>query len=239
MFNILKDIVNYTMAAGLDVVKIKGTKEETKIDALALDKSIVVKAKMHEPVENFIGTVGLPNLGRLNVILNIPEYREEAQVTVTRNKDNNLDTISFSNKNNDFDNTYRLMSPDMINAVVQELGFKEPKWDLEFEPLAASIQRLKYQAQAISDTAHCQMYTQDNNLVMEIGDPNSFQGKFVFHTNITGKLNGKMSWPVQHLLNTLSLAGDKKISFSNAGAIRVTVDSGQATYNYILPSQMK
>jgi hypothetical protein len=37
----------------------------------------------------------------------------------------------------------------------------------------------------------------------------------------------------------LSLAGDKTFRISDEGAAQITVNSGLATYNYILPAQSK
>jgi len=132
MFNILKEIVNYTMAVDLDLVRISGTKDQTLMQSVSADKNIVLEARFNQPVPEFSSVLGLPNLGRLNVILNIPEYREDPQVTLNSNSANILESISI-----------------------------------------------------------------------------------------------------------LSLAGDKQISISDAGAMRITVNSGVATYNYILMAQGK
>jgi len=37
----------------------------------------------------------------------------------------------------------------------------------------------------------------------------------------------------------LTLPGDKSLKFSDEGAAMITVDSGIAQYNYILPAQQK
>jgi hypothetical protein len=41
------------------------------------------------------------------------------------------------------------------------------------------------------------------------------------------------------VLSILNLPGDVTMKFSNAGAAMITVDSGMATYDYILPAQSK
>ena len=48
-----------------------------------------------------------------------------------------------------------------------------------------------------------------------------------------------MTWVTKHLISILSLAGDKQISISDVGAMRITLNSGVATYNYILMAQGK
>jgi hypothetical protein len=61
----------------------------------------------------------------------------------------------------------------------------------------------------------------------------------VFETNIGRSLKTGWTWPVQQVLKILHLTGDKVMSFSDKGALRVLVDSGLAKYNYILPAQSK
>lgn len=239
MFNILKEIVNYTMAVDLDLARISGTKDQTMMQSVSADKNIVLEARFNQPVPEFASVLGLPNLGRLNVILNIPEYREDPQVTLNSNSANILESISFANKADDFHNTYRLMEPSVINSRIAAVTFKEPRWNVAFEPLAVNVQRLRYQAQALSDQVHCHTYTQSGNLMLEVGDPSSLQGKFVFHAHVTGQLQKKMTWVTKHLISILSLAGDKQISISDVGAMRITLNSGVATYNYILMAQGK
>lgn len=239
MFNTLKEIVNYTLAVDLDLVRISGTEQQTVMQSVSADRNIVLEARFNQPVLEFASVLGLPNLGRLDVILNIPEYREESQVTLNSNSENTLDSINFANKTGDFHNTYRLMDTAAINSKIAAVTFKEPKWNVVFEPLAVNIQRLRYQSQALSDQVHCCTYTQSGNLMLEMGDPSSLQGKFVFHPNVTGQLQKKMTWITKHLINILGLTGDKQISISDAGAMQITVNSGVATYNYILLSQSK
>jgi hypothetical protein len=40
-------------------------------------------------------------------------------------------------------------------------------------------------------------------------------------------------------MSILNLPGDKSMKISDAGAMQITVDSGLAEYNYILPAQSK
>ena len=67
----------------------------------------------------------------------------------------------------------------------------------------------------------------------------SESGQFVFETSVGSSLKTGWTWPVQQVLKILHLVGDKVISFSDKGALQVSVDSGLAKYNYILPAQSK
>jgi hypothetical protein len=240
MFNILKEIVNYSKAANLEEVKITGTAKETVLDGVAPDRSVIFQARFHNPVPEFIDTVvGLPNLGRLNVILNIQEYQKDSKITTLMDKQNRVDAIRFSNNAGDFTNTYRLMSPELINAKITSLNFHAPDWKLEFEPSALSIQKFNFQTQAMSDTPNCETYTQDQHLMIEMGDASSIQGNFIFQPNVLCKLN-RQTWAVKPLVNSLNQVGIKKISINDtASAMQISIDSGQGVFNYILMSQVK
>ena len=81
MQDYLKDIVQHTHGLGtIDVVKVIGTDSETRIVALADDKSAVVDATFKTAHPDFIGTFGMPNLSKLNTILGIPEYKDDAKL---------------------------------------------------------------------------------------------------------------------------------------------------------------
>jgi hypothetical protein len=131
------------------------------------------------------------------------------------------------------------MNTEIINEKLKAVKFKGAKWDIEFEPSVASIQRLKFQAQAHSEETVFQVSTKDDNLVFSFGDASTHAGSFVFQTPATGKLKSVWSWPVTQVMSILNLAGDKTMRISDAGAMQITVDSGLAEYNYILPAQSK
>jgi hypothetical protein len=44
---------------------------------------------------------------------------------------------------------------------------------------------------------------------------------------------------VAQTLAILNLDGDKTMSITDQGAMKISVDSGMATYDYILPAQQK
>ena len=161
MKDYLQDIVQHTQALGIiDLVKITGTDQETAIEAIADDRSVIVQAKFKNPVPEFLGTFGMPNLGKLNTILNIQEYKENAKLSITRKDTGAPDGINFENATGDFKNNYRFMSSEIINEKLKTVKFKGVNWHIEFEPSAASIMRLKMQAQANADIGLKQHFLQ-------------------------------------------------------------------------------
>lgn len=243
MRDYLLDIVQHTHGLGIiELVKITGTEHETQIDAIAEDRSVIVQAKFKNPVPEFIGTFGMPNLGKLNTILNIQEYREDAQISVTSQTHNNETVpsgIHFENKVGDFKNDYRFMLAAIVNDKLKAVKFKGVKWGVDIEPSVAGIQRMKFQAQANSEETTFIAKTENSNLVFYFGDHSSHSGNFVFQHGVQGSLSKAWSWPVSAVISILSLSGDKTLKISDEGAAMITVDSGIAEYNYILPAQQK
>lgn len=243
MKDFLIDIVNHTAALGnINTVKITGDDQSTTIDAMADNKSVIVKATFHKPNAEFKGVFGMPNLPKLSTLLNIPEYKENATIALTtadRNGETVPTGIHFENAAGDFRNDYRFMTMEVINERLKTIKFKGVNWNVSFEPSVAAVQRFKYQAQANSEELVFIAKTEGKDLKFYFGDHSTHAGNFVFQPDITGSLARSWSWPVVTFLSILNLDGDKTVNFSDEGAAMITVDSGLIKYEYILPAQSK
>ncbi len=243
MKDILQDIVAHTHSLGfLSLVKVTGEEKETAIEAMAEDRTVIVNAKTHTPVKEFVGVFGMPNLDKLALHLKNPEYKENAKIEVVSAEKNGEDipvSLHFENSTGDFKNDYRFMNQQFINEKLKSVKFKGATWDIEFQPNVAAIGRLKLQAQAHSEESVFQVKTENNNLVFFFGDASTHAGSFVFETDVKTKLKQNWSWPVVQVMSILNLDGDKTMRIADAGAMQITVDSGLASYDYILPAQTK
>jgi hypothetical protein len=236
----LLDLVSHTFDLGcIDQVKITGSDKETTISGLAEDRSVVVEGSFANPVGDFIGTFGMPNLSKLKILLNLQEYKDDAKLTISRKESGALDQLNFENKLGDFKNSYRFMATEVANERIKTVKFKGANWNIEFEPTAAAIQRLKMQAAANSEENNFQAKTEDGDLKFYFGDHSTHAGNFVFQPEVKGTLKRAWSWPVKTVIGILDLYGDKVMRISDEGAAMITVNSGLATYNFILPAQSK
>jgi hypothetical protein len=239
----LLDLIEYTHGLGIiDLVKINGTATLTEINAIADDKSVIVSGTTKTPVADFIGTFGMPNLGKLKTILSFDDYDASATIGMTQKQVDGVDVpqaIHFATKNNDFVNDYRLMSKALIEEKVRNVTFKGAAWDVEFEPTIAGILRLKKQAQANSEELNFTTKTEGGDLKIFFGEPSTHSGNFVFQPGITGTLSRTWQWPVKVFLSIMDLPGDKTVRISDQGAAEITVDSGYTIYQYLLPAQAK
>jgi len=243
MQDFLKDIVSHTHGLGIiDLVKITGTEDDTVINAVAEDRSVIVEARFKSAHPDFIGVFGMPNLGKLNTILGIPEYRENAQLSINR-QDRNGESIPagvhFQNAAGDFKNDYRFMAAEIINDKLKAVKFKGVKWGVDFVPTNANIQRLKFQASANSEETTFIAKTENGDLKFFFGDASSHAGNFVFQAGVSGTISKAWNWPVAAVISILNLSGDKTFKISDEGAAMITVDSGLAEYSYIIPAQTK
>ena len=184
----------------------------------------------------------MPNLDKLAQHLKNPEYKENAKIEIVKAQRNGVDLpvgLHFENAAKDFVNDYRFMNKDIINEKLKAVTFKGATWDVEFEPSVAAAGRLKLQANAHSEETVFQVKVDNGNLVFFFGDASTHAGSFTFQSGVTGKLKQTWAWPVVQVMSILNLDGDKTMRIADAGAMQITVDSGLAEYNYILPAQTK
>jgi hypothetical protein len=244
MKDTLLDIVKHTHALGfLNLVKIVSDTKETTIESMADDRSVIMKGKFHKPI-GIDGTFGMPQLNKLDILLKVPEYKDNAKITVgTRNKEGvDYPTgLHFENANGDFKNDYRFMNAEIIEEKLKTVKFRGVNWDIEFEPGMAAVTRLSYQVQANSEETSFVAKTDNGDLKFTFGDHSTHAGEFIFQPGVTGKLDKNWAWPVAQVLQILKLADSStvKMHLSNEGALQLTVDSGIGEYQFILPAQSK
>lgn len=239
----LEDIIGHTCNLGnIDLLKIIGDDAETHIKAISEDRYVILNGKLKTPHAEFMGIFGMPNLPKLKTILGFDEYDEHALIQVTRQTVENASvpvSIHFSTAAGDFINDYRLMSQTIVEDKVRDVKFQGAVWAVQFEPKVASIQRLKKQYQANSDETLFTVKTDGGNLKFYFGSVSTHSGNFVFESGVSGTLQRGWQWPIRPFLSIMDLVGDKRVYISDQGAMRITVDSGIADYEYLLPAQSK
>ena len=237
MKDILQDIVGHTHNLGfLNIVKITGDDTKTQIDSMADDRTVIMYGETANPYPDMIGIFGMPQLNKLRYNLDCPEYKEDAKIEVIK-ADRNGESIPvglhFENKGGDFKNDYRFMNNEIINEKLKTVKFRGVNWHVEVEPSIQSIQRFQFQASANTEHTTFLTKTENGNLKFIFGDQSTHGGEFIFATNVSG------TWPVVSVLSILKIAdaNNAKLSISNDGAMQITLDSGLATYKYIIPAQ--
>ena len=81
MKDILQDVVAKTHSLGfLSLVKVNSEADATTIESMAEDRSVILNSTTHNPVAEFNGTFGMPNLDKLALHLKNPEYQKDAKI---------------------------------------------------------------------------------------------------------------------------------------------------------------
>jgi hypothetical protein len=209
---------------------------------MADDRSVVMTAETANPYPDMIGTFGMPQLNKLKIHLDCPEYREDADISVQHAERNGQEVpigIHFENKAGDFKNDYRFMNQEIINEKLKTAKFKGAKWNVELSPSVSAVQRFNFQATANAEHPTFLVKTDGDKLKFSFGDQSTHAGEFVFADGVTGKLSKGWTWPVAQVLSILKIAdvNNTKMSFSDDGLLQITLDSGLATYKYIIPAQ--
>jgi hypothetical protein len=242
MKSILQDIVAHTNKLGfLNIVKVTGTEDKTLIDSMADDRSVIMYGETKEPQLDMQGVFGMPQLEKLRYLVEGKEYQEDATievVTADRNGETLPIGLHFENKDGDFKNDYRFMNQAIIEEKLKTVKFRGVNWHVEVTPTVSAIQRFQFQAGANTEHTTFLAKTDGDKLTFTFGDASSHGGEFVFATGVTGKITKAWTWPVNNVLSILKIAdgNNTKMSFSNDGAMQIELDSGIATYKYIIPA---
>ena len=238
MHDNLLDLVSHTTGLGsINQIRVIGTDTETNFNGIAEDRSVVLEGGLINPLPEFTGTFGMPDLKKLSILLNLKEYKENAKLSISRKATGEPDQMNFENKTGDFKNSYRFMASELANEKIKSPKFKGVKWNVEFEPTSSAIIRLKMQAAANAEEITFQAKVEDGHLKFFFGDHSTHAGSFVFQNDITGDLKRSWPWPVKTVISILDLAGDKIMRISDEGAAQIIVNSGLAVYTYTIPAK--
>ena len=212
MKDYLKDLILYVKSLeSIDLLRIDGTDKETQVSAMADNRSVIVMGTFNQPILDFVGTFGMPNLMKLKTILSFEEYDDTAVINMLRGNQNDPDVptaIRFQTQNNDFVNEYRLMAKAVVEEKVLKPKFRGTTWNLQFSPTVASIIRLKKQIQANSEEDNFTTSIVKNDLKINFGDQTTHNGNFVFHSGVQGTLNRAWNWPVKEFQSIMDLRSD-------------------------------
>jgi len=248
MKDILLDLVDHTAGLGfIENVKVTGTDAETSFEAMDPDRTVILNAKTTNPVPELIGEFGMGNLGFLNGIVNLDGYKaDEAVINVnTRERNGQVapDSLTFEDQYGNTDQ-YRFMSKEVVEQQLKTVKFRGVNWNVSFEPSKVSVQELSQIAGIyISIEPTFSVRTDNGNLVVGVGtdDGSGHVGKRIFARNVDGELKQNWSWPLHQVLTILKLgmSGACVMNISDQGALQISIDSGLAVYNYILPAMNK
>jgi hypothetical protein len=242
--DVVADIVKHTATGFIENVKITGSDDETIIDSIDTNRTVIIKGNLHEPVVELSGELGFGNLKFLKGVLSLKNYKEpDSTVTVeTREKNGNTipDSLIFKDQYGNTDK-YRFMSKEIIEQVLQTVKFKGANWDVTINPTKQKLSELQSAASIYGGIEpNISLKVENNELIVSFGsNRGSFAGKRVFAEDVDGTYDEPHSWNFAKILTILDLGMSGKectMSVSSVGVMQITVDSGIGVYNYILPA---
>ncbi len=243
MLPILKDLVAHVNPIGsVSLMRVAQKGQHVAIDGFNDEKTLIIFAKTKDKLEGFDDTFGIGDFAKLAYLLKNPEYQDSPKIEVKTEERNGSVIpveIKFENKTGDFKNRYKFVNPEIVNEKLKAISFSEPSWDVTFEPALQSIARLKLMSGAHSEESVFQLKTKNDNLMLIFGDANTHGGEFVFQADVKKNTSNNFYWPNNIFTAILNLDGDKKISISNEGLVKISVDSGLIKYEYLIPAQQK
>jgi len=243
--DIFKDILRHSHALGfIEMVKISGTAEGTTIEAMDADKTVILQGKLHNPVADFVDqTVGLSRMSVLDGYLKFPGFGDEgAKVDIETQSRNGEDIpveIAFESTEG-HSGSYRFMLADVINQQLKTVKMKEIPWDVTIVPTQKNLKDLGYFNGVLGGFEPVfSPTTESGALYFNIGEGAGDKGKLPINNNVDGELSGNWKWEIDKALSILRLSDSANctVSFSNAGAMQIVIDSGLGEYTYILPAK--
>lgn len=248
--DVIKDVVKHLATPGFfEKAKITGTDDETLLEAISDQKSLVLKAKLKKAVPDFCGSFGLARLGRLQGICNLPKLvKADATIEVIKQKKNGVETPQelFFKDGEGQKYYYRFMSAELVPDIPPFTGSA----DVIVKPKRQKITEIAQVANVFGDDKYFTVKTDKNHQVnFFIGGENSTadrvrqifgmqeqddNGKFA-------KLTKGWAFPIAETFAVLKLAenADCVVKFGDRkGFICIEIDSGIGEYQYIIPAKL-
>jgi hypothetical protein len=243
LFSNLKEILKYTHGLGfIEVVKIEGSEEGTKVYGISNEKTVVLKGTLKTPMDELAGTtVGLGRMQILNGYLKFPAFVEDPSCVSVQYQDKEDVKVPvgllFKTKH---EAKYRFMSDAVVKNTVHIPEMRDITWDISFAPNKNTLSDLRYFSQTLgSFESTFNVITERKELKLSIGSTTGDQSVIPFASDIVGNIPSNFSWPLNEVITILKLCNEENciISFSSAGGMQICIDSGMGTYVYVLPAR--
>lgn len=236
MMDVLGEIVRQTNGL-VDTLRITGSATETCISGCDADKITIVNAVLKEPVIDFVGDFGVPNLGLLRGLLDFAPYRADgSSFSVKRRMRGDREIVEefqFRDQRG-IGADYRLMSPDGIGAKLQSTV----AWDVNFEPEKEKIAQFNQLAGLYNEVEKTfGVKTEKGNLVFQLGNDNSstHRAAIVVAEGMKGVVKNTSRWSIQKFQGVMKLVGARSSNISlSKGILGIATETTYGTYTYYL-----
>ena len=244
----LTDILAHTHGLGfIEMIKVDSDKAETKISAMADDRSVVVNGTLKNPLSQLEGTVGFSRMAVLNGYLKYPKFLEDSSsITIETTQRDGVDIpaeIKFASDDG-HESSYRFMHKDVVEEQIKVPNFKGATWDVVITANDEIMKDLSYFNSVLGAFEPTFVAKTDANgdLNFYIGSGPTDRATVPIAKSVSGSLTGNLTWPLVETLAILKLASkadDCTLSFSTRGVLKIEMETPVGTYEYLLPARSK
>jgi len=244
----LTDILAHTHGLGfIEMIKVDSDNAETKISAMADDKSVVVSGTLKSPLSQLNGTVGFSRMAVLNGYLKYPKFLEDSSsITIETTQRDGADIpaeIKFSSDDG-HESSYRFMHKDVVEEQIKVPNFKGATWDVVITANDDIMKDLSYFNSVLGAFEPTFVAKTDANgdLNFYIGSGPTDRATVPIAKSVNGSLTGNLTWPLVETLAILKLASkadDCTLSFSMKGVLKIEMETPVGTYEYLLPARAR
>lgn len=238
MRDALADVVKQSIGL-IDIIKITGKSDETRIQGVDEKKTLFVEAYLKEPIEEFEGAFGLTNLALLRGLLDFSAYRtDQATFAVKRrvmtDDRETVEQLEFRDGRG-AGADFRCMSPDRVPEQAEIQGVR---WDVSVVTNKLKVAEFQQLASLYAEVDKSfGVKTENGNLLFFFGDESSstHRASMVFEEGVAGTLNAGLLWSAAQLLQVLKLAGpEPRLHITGRGVLAVEVETEHGSYKYYL-----
>lgn len=263
MLNHLRDLMKHTSGLGIEAIKVTGDEAgKIKIEGMDTNKTVVLKGSFKKELPDLKGTCGFSRLDILHKLVNI--YKEDGDNIEIVRQDKNFSVQVEDNGEPVFDNEgnplyekieeevidrfcFSRQSPKMLNPyrvldrrmIPEQYNFVGADWDVEFKPTKTAIDMLGVQA-ILGEEDFFGVKIEDKTLYLTLGDQGA-EAIVEFANNVEGELTRPWVWGVAPVLSILKFSENAEcsMSFLDKGALQISLKTGLAEYNYIMPAKAR
>jgi len=243
---VLTDILAQTHGLGfIEMMKIDSSATETTIAAINDDKSVVVFGKLNSPLTELEGVVGLSRMAVLQGYLKYPHFVGDdatIEIKTTQRDGSEIPTEIYFSANGGHESSYRFMHKDVVEEQVKVPPFRGATWDVVITGTDEIMKDLSYFNGVLGafEPTFTVKTDVNNDLNFYIGSGPTDRATVPVAKAVNGTLTGNLTWPLVETLAILKLASkadDCIISFSNKGVMKIEMETGLGSYEYLLPAR--
>lgn len=241
----LRDILKHTHELGfIKIAKVYGENGETKVESITENNAVILYGKLTNPIAELNdNTVGFSRMSILKGYTNFQPFMDKGSAIkiVTQSRSNDVVPAEISFKSSTGHHAhYRFMFKDAVDTVMKMPAFRGAQWDITYSPTQQNLTDLQYFSQILGgNEGSFSVVSENKELKLSIGSGPTDRSVIPFAEDVEGGISSSWNWPLSEVLSILKLSstGTCTMYFSDAGALRISIDSGLGTYDYILPGR--